>query len=101
LRYRAVILNVKNFEFEIGCGVVEKIYVIFLCLIILSVESRCSLSIFKVIQFTFDVPTKEVFGNSKLLDFKHPDIELDGFTKEGSKEIPFEMGGDLRVFLNQ
>ncbi len=53
------------------------------------------------IQFTFDAPIEEVFGDTQLLDFKHPDIVLDGFTKEGSREIPFEMGGDLRIYLTQ
>ena len=53
------------------------------------------------IQFTFDAPIKEVFGNTQLLDFKHPNIELDGFAKEGSTEIPFGMGGDLRIYLTQ
>ena len=53
------------------------------------------------VKFSFVAPIKKVFGNSQLLDFKHPDIELDGFAKEGSKEIPFEMGGDLRIYLTQ
>ncbi|GMA64952.1 hypothetical protein NZD89_06090 [Alicyclobacillus fastidiosus] len=52
-------------------------------------------------QFTFYAPIKQVFGDSTLLDFNHPDIELDGFSKEGSKEIPFEIAGDLSVFLSQ
>lgn len=53
------------------------------------------------VKFSFVAPIKKVFGNSQLLDFKHPDIELDGFTKEGSKEIPLGMGGDLRIYLTQ
>lgn len=53
------------------------------------------------VKFSFVAPIGKVFGNSHLLDFKHPDIELDGFTKEGSKEIPFGMGGDLRIYLTQ
>ncbi len=53
------------------------------------------------VQFAFYAPIKAVFGNSQFLDFKHPDIELDGFTKQGSKETPFEMEGDLRIYLTQ
>lgn len=53
------------------------------------------------VQFTFDAPIHDVFGNSKLLDFRHPDIELDGFTKDGSKETPFGMQGDLGLYLSQ
>jgi len=53
------------------------------------------------IQFAFVAPITKVFGNTQLLDFKHPDITLDGFSKYGNKEIPFEMGGDLRIYLTQ
>lgn len=50
-------------------------------------------------QFSFYAPIKEVFGNSTLLDFKDPEIELNGYTQEGNKETPFGMMGDLVVFL--
>jgi hypothetical protein len=51
-------------------------------------------------QFIFNAPVKEVFGNSKLLDFTNPEFELEGYTKEGNKEIPFEVSGNLGVFIN-
>jgi hypothetical protein len=38
-------------------------------------------------------PIKEVFGDSKLLDFKDPQIELNGLVKQGKNEIPFGMSG--------
>lgn len=50
-------------------------------------------------QFFFNAPVKEVFGNSKLLDLKNPEFQLEGYTKEGNKEIPFEMSGNLGVFM--
>ncbi|WAH43482.1 hypothetical protein NZD89_08910 [Alicyclobacillus fastidiosus] len=55
----------------------------------------------KSIQFIFDAPIKEVFGDSKLLDFNEPEFELDGYTKEGNKEIPFGMSGDVGLFLSE
>jgi hypothetical protein len=51
------------------------------------------------IKFTFNAPIKEVFGNSKLLDFKEPQFALHGYTEEGNKELPFFMGGDIQFFL--
>lgn len=52
-------------------------------------------------QFTFYAPIKEVFGDSQALDFKNPEIDLEGCTKEGNKEIPFEIGGALEVFVDK
>lgn len=52
-------------------------------------------------QFTFYAPIKQVFGDSTLLDFNTPEIELDGYTKQGNTETPFEMGGDLSLYLSQ
>ncbi|AIQ14305.1 hypothetical protein [Paenibacillus durus] len=43
--------------------------------------------------FNFFAPTKEVFGDSKLLDFDDPQIELNGIVKQGKSEIPFIMSG--------
>lgn len=44
-------------------------------------------------------PIKQVYGDSKLLDFEDPSIELYGFTKNGADEIPFSMVGGLSVFI--
>lgn len=52
------------------------------------------------VQFTFYAPIKQVFGNSKLLNFKNPDIELDGYSKQGNTETPFAMGGNLSLYLS-
>jgi hypothetical protein len=52
-------------------------------------------------QFTFYAPIREVFGDSKLLDFNSPEIDLEGYTKEGNTEIPFEIGGALEVFVGK
>jgi hypothetical protein len=51
------------------------------------------------VQFTIFAPIKEVFSDSNLLNFEHPDIDLKGYVKQGNKEIPFQMGGGLEVFI--
>lgn len=49
--------------------------------------------------FYISAPIKDVFGDSKLLDFENPNVQLKGYyIKEGKEEIPFYMGGGLRVF---
>ncbi|WP_438448397.1 hypothetical protein [Gorillibacterium sp. sgz5001074] len=45
------------------------------------------------IRYTIFAPIKEVFGDSKLLDFNHPQIELNGLVQQKKSEIPFEMSG--------
>ncbi|MEF2248052.1 hypothetical protein [Paenibacillus sp. IITD108] len=47
----------------------------------------------KSINYTFFVPIKEVFGDSKLLDFNDPQIELNGLVQHGKTDVPFGMGG--------
>ncbi|MFD1676726.1 hypothetical protein [Alicyclobacillus fodiniaquatilis] len=52
-------------------------------------------------QFTFDAPIKEVFGDSKRLDFKNPEIKLEGYVHEANKDTPFQMSGNLSIFLSE
>lgn len=52
-------------------------------------------------QFSFYAPINQVFGNSTLLDFNSPEINLEGYTKAGNTETPFEMGGALSMYLGQ
>lgn len=40
-------------------------------------------------------PTKEVFGDSGLIDLQHPSYELDGYVLEQDREVPFQIGGGL------
>ncbi|MBD3922933.1 hypothetical protein H8B09_29770 [Paenibacillus sp. PR3] len=48
--------------------------------------------------YTITAPIKEVFGDSKLLDFDNPDVQLNGIVEEGKEEVPFTMsGGYLRM----
>lgn len=49
------------------------------------------------VNFTVFAPIKEVFGDSNLLDFEHPSIELKGYVREKG----FSMSGGLDVFANQ
>lgn len=50
------------------------------------------------VQYTVFAPIKEVFGDSTLLDFDRPGIELKGLIKQAKKEIPFEMS---RSYISQ
>jgi len=43
--------------------------------------------------YTVFAPIKEVFGDSKLLDFNNPQIELNGFVEQGKEDVPFSMSG--------
>ncbi|MGO4498788.1 hypothetical protein AB4114_23175 [Paenibacillus sp. 2RAB27] len=45
------------------------------------------------ITYTIFAPIKEVFGNSTLLDFDNPSVELNGLVQQGKEEIPFGMSG--------
>jgi hypothetical protein len=45
------------------------------------------------ISYNIFAPIKEVFGNSKLLDFDDPQIELNGIVQQGKSGIPFGMSG--------
>jgi len=49
------------------------------------------------VKYTVFAPVKEVFGDSILLDFNNPKIELKGFAKQGNSEIPFQM---MRSYIN-
>ncbi|MFF2091354.1 hypothetical protein [Paenibacillus sp. NPDC058174] len=42
--------------------------------------------------YTFIAPIKKVFGDSELLDFNQPSIDLNGTFLYKKKEIPFGMG---------
>ncbi len=53
----------------------------------------------ETVKFNFYVPIKEVFGDTKRLDFNNPEIKLVGYFKKGSKEVPFGMSGDLKVYV--
>jgi hypothetical protein len=53
------------------------------------------------ITFHVYVPIEQVFGKSTLLDFENPSIEFNGFDLEGNKEIPFTLGGNLSVYLEE
>ncbi|RAV21367.1 hypothetical protein [Paenibacillus contaminans] len=46
-------------------------------------------------------PIKEVFGQSDLLDYEHPSIELKGFVRSGDEHIPFGMSGSMEIYLKQ
>ncbi|KGR79082.1 hypothetical protein [Ureibacillus manganicus] len=52
------------------------------------------------ITFSIYTPIQEVFANSNLLDFENPDIELEGYFKEGQEEIQFGIYGGLSVLVN-
>jgi hypothetical protein len=45
------------------------------------------------ITYTIFAPIKEVFGNSKSLDFNDPQVELNGLVQQGKEDIPFGMSG--------
>lgn len=45
------------------------------------------------ITYSILAPIKGVFGNSKSLDFNHPQVELNGLVEQGKEDIPFEMNG--------
>ncbi|MFF2479681.1 hypothetical protein [Paenibacillus sp. NPDC058071] len=45
------------------------------------------------IKYTIVAPIKEVFGDSALLNFDNPLVELNGFVQQGKKDIPFSMRG--------
>jgi len=53
------------------------------------------------IVFYFTLPIEDIFGDSKLLDFDKSVIKLTGITLRNGEEIPFEIGGNLDVFLNR
>lgn len=48
--------------------------------------------------YAITAPIKEVFGDSKLLDWDNPDVQLNGVVQEGKEKVPFMMsGGYLRM----
>lgn len=51
--------------------------------------------------FQLSAPIRKVFGESKLLDFSSPEIDLQGYSQQGSQEIPFEMGGSIDALVQQ
>ncbi|PZD97237.1 hypothetical protein DNH61_03620 [Paenibacillus sambharensis] len=45
------------------------------------------------VTYSITAPIKEVFGDSNLLDFNDPQVELIGTVKQGEDEVPFRMSG--------
>lgn len=48
--------------------------------------------------FSFLAPIKDVFDDTKTLNFESPNVKLEGYFKKGNEEIPFGMSGGLKVF---
>ncbi|WP_027086133.1 hypothetical protein [Cohnella panacarvi] len=49
--------------------------------------------------FQVDAPINDVFGDSALLDFDHPNLNFEGYVLEGDQIIPFGLGGGLELII--
>lgn len=53
----------------------------------------------ETLTFSINAPIQEVFGNSDLLDFKNPNIRLQGYYKKEKEEIQFTISGGLNALV--
>lgn len=51
--------------------------------------------------FQVNAPIKDVFGDSTLLDFDHPNLNFEGYVLEGDQVIPFGLGGGLDLIIRE